>query len=220
VERPVPHGDVAAAHVMASKLGLAALLGPACAERDIAYALVPVAGSAAPKPKLAAPWWAGGDTTLSADLGVANAGTDQVYAAMDWLVSRQRESEKKLAARHLAPGGIAMFDVSSSWVEGASASWPGSGAPFGREHLRPRIVQDRHHPGPRRLRNRATDHGRGRGMITGARIDDLRKLHCMGWITALKAPANAALAKDDGPLQMSLLDTSPRSLTPIIPANG
>jgi len=59
-----------------------------------------------------------------------------------------------------------------------------------------------------------------RGMITGARIDDLRKLHCMGWITALKAPANAALAKDDGPLQMSLLDTSPRSLTPIIPANG
>ncbi|MGH3304885.1 MAG: IS1634 family transposase [Streptosporangiaceae bacterium] len=41
-------------------------------------------------------------------------------------------------------------------------------------------------------------------MITGTRIDDLRKLPGMGWITALKAPAVAALAREDGPLQMSL----------------
>src|SRR5262245_2576173 len=34
VERSVPHGNVAAAHVMASKLGLRELLGPARAERD------------------------------------------------------------------------------------------------------------------------------------------------------------------------------------------
>src|SRR6266498_2386805 len=46
-----------------------------------------------------------------------------------------------------------------------------------------------------------------RGMITGTRIDDLRKLDGMGWITALKAPAIAKLARDDGPLQMSLFDT-------------
>ena len=46
-----------------------------------------------------------------------------------------------------------------------------------------------------------------RGMITGTRIADLRKLEGMGWITALKAPAIAALAHDDGPLQMSLFDT-------------
>src|SRR5919205_4525893 len=39
-ERSVPHGDVAAAHVMAAKLGLRMLLGPACAEREIAYALI------------------------------------------------------------------------------------------------------------------------------------------------------------------------------------
>src|SRR5260370_16341798 len=38
---------------------------------------------------------------------------------MDWLTCRQRGIEKKLAARHLAPGGIAMFDLSSSWVEGS-----------------------------------------------------------------------------------------------------
>ena len=38
---------------------------------------------------------------------------------MDWLVSRQREIEKQLAGRHLREGGIAMFDLSSSWVEGS-----------------------------------------------------------------------------------------------------
>jgi hypothetical protein len=53
-----------------------------------------------------------------------------------------------------------------------------------------------------------------RGMITTARIDALRKLNNnrkaptdFDWITALRAPAIAALAADDGPLQMSLFDT-------------
>ena len=119
VERSVPHGDVAAAHVMAGKLGLRALLGPACRERDIAYALI-VSRAVRPRPKLStARWWEAGDTTLGIDLGVAGAGTDEIYAAMDWLTSRQREIEKKLAARHLRPGGIAMSGLSSSWVEGS-----------------------------------------------------------------------------------------------------
>ena len=53
-----------------------------------------------------------------------------------------------------------------------------------------------------------------RGMITSARIDALRELNedpdtatDFGWITALRAPAIATLARDDGPLQMSLFDT-------------
>ena len=52
-----------------------------------------------------------------------------------------------------------------------------------------------------------------RGMITSARIDALRKLNedpdtatDFGWITALRAPAIAKLARADGPLQMSLFD--------------
>src|SRR5712691_12259440 len=119
VQRSVPHGDAAAAHVMASGLGLRDLLGPACRERDIAYALV-VSRAVRPRPKLStARWWQAGDTTLAIDLGVAGASTDEIYAAMDWLTSRQREIEKKLAACHLRPGGIAMFDLSSSWVEGS-----------------------------------------------------------------------------------------------------
>jgi len=230
----VPHGDVAAAHAMACRLGLRALLGPACPERDIAYALV-VSRAVRPAPKLAtARWWAGGDTTLGADLGVADASTDQVYAAMDWLVSRQREIEKQLAARHLAPGGIAMFDLSSSWVEGSCCElaafghsrdgkrgrrqveyglltdpegrpvavevFPGNTA--GPESFKTAIVRVRKDFGIERLIMVGD-----RGMITGTRIGDLRKLPGMDWVTALKAPAIAKLAEDDGPLQMSLFDT-------------
>jgi len=66
-------------------------------------------------------WW--DDTTLGADLGVAGASTDETYAAMDWLLSRQDTIQAKLAKRHLAPGanpsGMAWFDLSSSWVEGS-----------------------------------------------------------------------------------------------------
>jgi len=46
-----------------------------------------------------------------------------------------------------------------------------------------------------------------RGMITNARIGELRGRPGLDWVTALRAPAIAALARDDGPLQMSLFDT-------------
>jgi transposase len=47
-----------------------------------------------------------------------------------------------------------------------------------------------------------------RGMITSARIDALQAddSNHLGWITALRAPAIAKLAAEDGPLQMSLFD--------------
>jgi hypothetical protein len=115
----VPHGHVAAVHAMAARLGLPALLGPACRERDLALALI-VCRVVAPASKLSTlSWWA--DTTLGADLGAA-ASTGEVYAAMDWLAGRQDAIEAKLAARHLAPAAnpsrMALFDLSSSWVEG------------------------------------------------------------------------------------------------------
>src|SRR6266545_4586195 len=81
-ERSVPHGDVAAAHVMAAKLGLPKLLGPACRERGTADALI-LSRAVRPESKLSTVgWWAGGDTTLGADLEVAGASTDEVYAAI------------------------------------------------------------------------------------------------------------------------------------------
>src|SRR6516225_6381512 len=114
----LPHGHVAAVHAMAARLGLPALLGPACRQRDLALALI-VSRVVAPASKLSTlTWWA--DTTLGADLGAAS--TDDLYAAMDWLEHRQDGIEAKLAARHLAPGAnpsrMALFDLSSSWLEG------------------------------------------------------------------------------------------------------
>jgi transposase len=74
-----------------------------------------------PKPKLSTlSWWP--DTTLGVDLGVAEASTDEIYAAMDWLIGRQESIEKKLAAKHLNaqvnPHRMALFDLTSSWVTG------------------------------------------------------------------------------------------------------
>jgi hypothetical protein len=105
---------------MARKLGLPALLGPAGPHRDLALALV-LSRVVAPGSKLSTlTWW--DDTTLGADLGVADASTGDIYAAMDRLAARQDAIEAQLAARHLAPevnpSRMALFDLSSSWLEG------------------------------------------------------------------------------------------------------
>jgi transposase len=53
---------------------------------------------------------------------VAGACTDDIYAAMDWLEDRQDAIEAGLARRHLGPepnpARMALFDLSSSWLEG------------------------------------------------------------------------------------------------------
>ena len=231
IERSLPHGHVAAAHVMASRLGLKSLLGPDCFERDLAYGLI-IARAVAPASKLATTrWWA--DTTLGADLGVENAGTDEVYAAMDWLLSRQDAIEKKLAARHLSRGGLALFDLSSAWLEGRSCPLGAFGhsrdGKKSREQIEFGMVTSRAGM-PVAIRVFAGNtsdsvafgeiipvirdkFGLGevilvgdRGSVTKVRIRQLQALPGAGWITALRAPSIAALARDDGPLQMSLFD--------------
>jgi hypothetical protein len=116
----LPHGHVAAVAAMAGKLGLPGLLGPACRQRDLALALV-ISRVVRPGSKLSTrSWW--DDTTLGADLEVAGASTDEIYAAMDWLAHRQDAVEAGLARRHLGPAAdparMALFDLSSSWLEG------------------------------------------------------------------------------------------------------
>jgi len=120
ITRSLPHGHAAAVHAMAAKLGLPALLGPAGPRRDLAMALV-ISRVIRPGSKLSTlTWWA--DATLGADLGVADASTDDIYAAMDWLAGQQDNIEAGLAARHLSPQASpsrqALFDLSSSWMEG------------------------------------------------------------------------------------------------------
>jgi hypothetical protein len=120
ITRSLPHGHVAAVAAMAHRLGLPALLGPPCRSRDLALALI-ISRVVRPTSKLSTlGWWS--DCTLGVDLDVAGASTDEIYAAMDWLVGRQDAIENKLVAKHLGlkvnPGRMALFDLTSSWVTG------------------------------------------------------------------------------------------------------
>jgi len=232
VERSVPHGDVAAAHVMAEKLGLRPLLGPACRERDIAYALV-VSRAVRPKSKLSTVRWWDGDTTLASDLGISGARADDVYAAMDWLLAQKGKIEGKLARKHLREGGIAMYDLSSSRVDGEKCELADFGysrdGKRGRKQIEYGLMTDpegrpvgidvfRGNTSDAESFKTAISKARDdfglkdivfvgdRGMITKTRIAELRELEGAGWVTALKAPDIASLAADGGPLQMSLFD--------------
>jgi hypothetical protein len=121
VARSLPHGHVAAVHAMARQLGMPALLGPAGPHRDLALALV-ISRVVSPGPELStlARW---PDTTLGPGLGIEHETTGDVYAAMDWLESRQDAIEKRLTRRHLAPDAnpsrMALSGLSSSWLEGS-----------------------------------------------------------------------------------------------------
>jgi Transposase DDE domain len=235
IERSLPHGHLAAVYAQAKALGLPGLLGPGGRERDLALALI-VSRVVRPSSKLSTlSWWA--DTTLGVDLGVADASTDEIYAAMDWLVTGQDRIEAALARRHLAPemnpSRMALFDLSSSWVEGQHCPLAARGysrdGKKGKLQIEYGLLTD---PAGRPVAVRVfpgntadptafveavevvrTKFGLtqmvmvgDRGMITSARIEALKDLGGMGWLTALRAPAIAALAADDGPLQLSLFD--------------
>jgi Transposase DDE domain len=240
ITRALPHGHVAAVAAMAHRLGLPALVGPPCRERDLALALI-ICRVIFPASKLStlSRW---GDCTLGPDLQIVGASTDEVYAAMDWLVARQDAIEKKLAAKHLGPqvnpGRMALFDLTSSWVTGRHNELAARGYSRDGKKGLPQIeygvltdpagrpVAARVLPGNTADPAAFTDIIEvirtafalqqlvlvgDRGMITSARIDAMRELNDhtgtgFGWITALRAPAIAKLAADDGPLQMSLFD--------------
>lgn len=237
--RALPHGDAAAVAAMAHKLGMPALLGPAGRSRDLALGLI-ISRVVRPASKLdTRAWWP--DTTLGADLGIADASTGEIYAAMDWLVSRQDSIEKKLAVKHLGPQAnpskMALFDLSSTWMTGNTCELAARGYSRDGKKGLPQInfgllgdregrpVAVRVFPGNTADPAAFTTIVSGlkdtfrlddlvlvgdRGMITCARVKALRELNeagaGFGWITALRNPAIAALAADDGPLQMSLFD--------------
>ncbi len=235
VVRSLPHGHVAAVLGQARALGVPALLGPAGRQRDLVLALL-VARVCRPASKLATTrWWT--DTTLAADFDLAEVGTDEVYAAMDWLADRQEAIETKLAARHLSsdtnPDRLALFDLSSSWMTGSHCPLAARGYSRDGKKGLPRIeyglltdpdgrpvavkVFAGNTADPTAFSTLVTDLRRrfalaemvmvgDRGMITSARISQLRELGGFGWVTALRAPAIALLAADQGPLQLSLFD--------------
>jgi hypothetical protein len=238
VTRSVPHGHVAAVWAQAAVLGLPAMLGPAGRHRSLALALI-ISRVVHPGSKLAtACWW--DDTSLGTDLEVAGASTDEVYAAMDWLLGRQDMIEATLAARHLAdeqtnPHRMALFDLSSSWMEGRACPLARRGYSRDGKKNRTQIeyglltdpdgrpVAIKVFPGNtadptaflaavKIVRDRfgltQMVMVGDRGMITSARIDAIRAdtESDLGWLTALRAPAIKTLAAAGGPLQPTLFD--------------
>jgi transposase len=231
VTRSRSQGAVEAVALTIQRLGFAALIASKpCRERDIVLAMV-AARIVAPHTKLATTrWWH--TTTLAEDFDVADAGEDELYAAMDWLLQRQSKIENKLASKHLQPGGLVLYDLSSSYFEGSTCPLAKRG--YNRDRKRgylqvnyglltdPRgcpvavSVHDGNTsdcetflPQVQRLRQ---DFGierlvivGDRGMISQKSIDEIRHTDGIDWITALKSGAIRMLI-DDKRVQPDLFD--------------
>jgi len=157
---------------------------------------------------------------------------DALYRAMDWLLTRQSAVENALAKRHLSQGALVLYDVSSTYFEGrccplarlghsrdGKSDTPQTvfglltnvaGCPVGVE------VFEGNTADPKTLASQITKLRQrfglqrivlvgDRGMITEARICEELAPQQLEWISALRAPAIAALF-EQGALQLSLFD--------------
>lgn len=111
------HGHVRTVLLAMQRLGIAELIAPRASRQRSLVLLLIAARLLAPRSKLATVSWAGG-TTVMEELGVGPFDEDSLYDAMDWLREQQPKIEKRLADRHLSKGGMALYDLSSTYVEG------------------------------------------------------------------------------------------------------
>ena len=225
-----PHGHVEAVLAMIRQLDLEAVIASKrCPERDLVVAMV-VQRLLSPSSKLATTreWHT---TTLAEELGIQDASEDDLYQAMDWLLERQERIEQKLAARHLAEGGLVLYDVSSSSYEGRTCPLvqfghnrdgdklpiivygvmtDGEGRPIAVEVYAgntgdPTTVGDQVEKLRQRFGLERVVLVGDRGMLTQPQLDKLQKHPGLGWITALTSGAIRELVQK-GALQLSLLD--------------
>lgn len=154
--------------------------------------------------------------TLGEELGVEDAGEDELYRAMDWLLRRQDRIERHLAARHLEDGALVLSDITSVYFEGSKCPLAQIG--FSRDGKRgtrqigfallcnregcPLAVEvfEGNTADPATLANQLdTLRDRfslsrvvvvgDRGLLTDARIREELRPTDFRWITALRAPA-------------------------------
>jgi transposase len=236
IVRSLPHGHVAAALGTLRRIGLESDLARAASpERDLVCALI-VARILTPASKLATVRGLQEQTassSLGVLLGLEWVDEDHLYAAMDWLLSRQARIEDKLAARHLQQGTVVLYDVTSTYFEGRHCPLaryghsrderPGNlqivfglltnheGCPVAVEVFEgntgdPKTVAAQIGKLRQRFQLKEMVVVGDRGMLTSARIrEDLESEEGVRWITALKAPQIQQLAAD-GNLQLSLFD--------------
>lgn len=240
IARSLPHGHVAAVLGTAEQLGLPKLLGDRRdgrldrRYRDLVVGLI-VNRVIAPASKLATLRALNPETAASSlgeRLGLGEVEEREIYACLDWLLERQPRIEAGLAKAHLAGGTLALYDVSSSYLEGRCCPLAKHG--YSRDHRpdRPQIVYgllcnregcpvavevfEGNTADPATLAPQVdklkTRFGLervvvvgDRGLITSARIREDLQPAGLDWITALRAPKIRELA-DGGPLQLSLFD--------------
>jgi hypothetical protein len=226
-----PHGHVHAVRLAMQHLKIDSLIGSrASPERERVLALI-AARVLSPNTKLATTrWWH--TSTLAEECGVSEADTDDLYAAMDWLLERQPLIEKKLAAKHLEEGCLALYDLSSSYFEGSHCPLGKIG--YSRDGKKNKLqvnyglmttregcpisisVYEGNTsdtttlmPQVRKLKEsfgleRVVLVG-DRGMISHKSIGEIKEIEGMAWITALKSGQIRSLI-DAGALQLGLFD--------------
>jgi len=236
VVRSLPHGHVAATHGVLRKLGVEKLLGSRRSRaRDLVEAMV-VARVVEPGSKLATGRALHRETahsTLGELLGVDDAETDELYAALDWLLARQARVEKALVRRHLRDGTLVLYDVTSSYFEGRCCPLAKLGhSRDGKRGKLQIVIGLLCDPEGRPLAVEVFDGNTGdpttlapqirklrerfglarvvlvgdRGMLTSARIrEELHPVEGLGWISALRGPAIAKL-RAQGAIEPSLFD--------------
>ena len=237
IERSRPHGHVAVVLGTLRKLGLdrrlAARRSP---ERDRAVALI-AARVLAPDSKLATARALDANSatsTLGEMLGLETVEADDLYAALDWLETRQAKIEKALAERHLHDGTLVLYDVSSSYLEGRTCPLArighsrdgkkgslqivfgllcnAEGCPVAVEVYAgntgdPTTLKDQIEKVRTRFGLSRVVFVGDRGLLTSARIrEELAPVEGLDWVSALRAEQIRKLAEDGGPLQMSLFD--------------
>jgi len=123
IVRSRPHGHVAAVLGAIKKIGLDSIIsGENTRNRRLVLSMI-AARIIAPKSKLATSRGLQQATKLSSLgelLRLSGTDEDELYIAMDWLLSRQEEIENSLAAIHLVEGTLVLYDVSSTYFEGKS----------------------------------------------------------------------------------------------------
>ena len=122
IRRALPHGHVHAIVNLCRQLGLARILArKKSRERDLALAAI-VARLIDPASKLATARQLSPETASSSLGAVLELGAvtgNEMLAMLDWLHRRQTWIERSLANRHLRGKTLILYDVSSSFVEGA-----------------------------------------------------------------------------------------------------
>ena len=232
ITRSQSHGHVEAVRTAMRRLGFDRLIDKATSrERDLVVAMV-AGRMIAPEASKLAMTQAWADATQADDLGVADAGEDELYAAMDWLIERQGPIEKRLAKRHLKSGGLVLFDLTSSWFTGVTCplaklgysrdgrkgtlqvnygvmtndrGCPVSVSVFEGNTADPKTLLPQVEKAKEKFGIDLLTMVGDRGMITNVQIEAMRKLDGVDWITALKSGAIADLVHDKT-LQPDLFD--------------